>query len=135
VVLVAGGALRLGAVADLVSKAGDDRLSFGLGLTISIAQVPSIFGVPAGDGNFFPQLWDLLGHLDDITAATFAVGGASLAVLLLGHRLLPRIPATLLGLALGVAASSRAGVTPDVPASPTVSAAVDGGRAVSPPAR
>jgi SulP family sulfate permease len=106
VVLVLGGALRLGAVADLVSKPVMTGFLFGLGLTISIAQLPSLFGVPAGDGNFFPQLWDLLGHLDDIATTTLAVGAGSLAVLLLGHRLLPRIPATLLVLALGIAASS-----------------------------
>jgi SulP family sulfate permease len=107
VVLGLGGALRLGAVADLVSKPVMTGFLFGLGLTISIAQLPSLLGVPAaGSGNFFPQLWDLLGHLDDITTATLAVGAGSLAVLVLGRRLLPRIPSTLLVLALGVAVSS-----------------------------
>jgi sulfate permease, SulP family len=105
-VLGLGGALRLGAVADLVSKPVMTGFLFGLGLTISIAQLPGIFGVPAGSGNFFPQLWDLLGHLDDTATTTLAVGAGSLAVLLLSRRLLPQIPSTLLVLVLAIAASS-----------------------------
>jgi SulP family sulfate permease len=110
VVLVLGGALRLGAVADLVSKPVMTGFLFGLGLTISIAQVPSLLGVPAGEGNFFPQLWDLLGHLDDTATVTLAVGAGSLAVLLVGQRLAPRIPSTLLVLVLAIAASSLLGL-------------------------
>jgi sulfate permease, SulP family len=106
VVLGLGGALRLGAVADLVSKPVMTGFLFGLGLTISIAQLPSLLGVPAGSGNFFPQLWDLLGHLDDTATTTLAVGVGSLAVLLLGRRLLPRIPSTLLVLVLGIGVSA-----------------------------
>jgi SulP family sulfate permease len=106
VVLMAGGALRLGAVADLVSKPVMTGFLFGLGLTIAIAQLPSLLGVPAGSGNFFPQLWDLLGHLDDTATTTLAVGVGSLAVLLLGRRLAPQIPSTLLVLVLAIAVSS-----------------------------
>jgi SulP family sulfate permease len=106
IVLVGAGALRLGAIADLVSKPVMTGFLFGLGLTISIAQLPALLGVPAGSGNFFGQVWDLLGHLDDIVSTTFVVGAGSLAVLLLGHRLAPRIPSTLLVLALAITASS-----------------------------
>ncbi len=105
-VLVAGGALRLGAVADLVSKPVMTGFLFGLGLTISLAQLPSLLGVPSGSGNFFPQLWDLFGHLDDTATTTLAVGVGSLAVLLLGRRVAPRIPSTLLVLVLAIAASA-----------------------------
>jgi high affinity sulfate transporter 1 len=106
IVLVLGGALRLGAIADLVSKPVMTGFLFGLGLTISLAQMPSLLGVPAGSGNFFPQLWDLLGHLDDTATTTLAVGAASLAVLLLGRRLVPRVPSTLVVLVLSIAASA-----------------------------
>ncbi|HEX5923844.1 MAG TPA: SulP family inorganic anion transporter [Baekduia sp.] len=106
VVLVLGGALRLGAVADLVSKPVMTGFLFGLGLTISLAQLPSLLGVPAGSGNFFPQLLDLLGHLDDTATTTLVVGVGSLVVLLLGRRLVPRVPSTLMVLALAIVASS-----------------------------
>jgi high affinity sulfate transporter 1 len=106
VVLIAGGALRAGAVADLVSKPVMTGFLFGLGLTIIISQLPSLLGIPAGDGNFFPRLRDLVDHLGDVQGATPAVGAGSLAVLLLGRRLAPKVPATLVVLGLAIAASA-----------------------------
>jgi sulfate permease, SulP family len=105
-VLVAAGVLRLGAIADLVSKPVMTGFLFGLGLTIMITQLPSVLGVPGGEGDFFPRLWDLLGDLGDIDGTTLAVGAGSLAVLLLAPRLVPVIPATLLALALSIAAAA-----------------------------
>ena len=98
--------MRLGAIADLVSKPVMTGFLFGLGLTIMIGQLPSVLGVPAGDGDFFPRLWDLLGDLGDVQGATLAVGAGSLAVLLLAPRVVPVIPATLLALVLSIAASA-----------------------------
>jgi SulP family sulfate permease len=106
VVLVAGGALRLGAVADLVSKPVMTGFLFGLGMVIMLAQVPSILGVKPGDGNFFPALVDVLGELGDVHAATLAVGLGSIAVLLLGRRLLPAFASTLLVLIVAIAVSA-----------------------------
>jgi MFS superfamily sulfate permease-like transporter len=59
-VLIAAGLLRLGAVSDLVSKPVMTGFLFGLGMTITIGQLPAVLGVPEGTGNFFPRLWDLL---------------------------------------------------------------------------
>lgn len=105
-VLVAGGSLRFGAVSDLVPKSVMTGFLFGLGLTIALAQLPSVLGVPAGEGNFFPRLADLAGDLDEVHWATVAVGAASLALLILGRRLVPRVPSTLVVLALGIAVSA-----------------------------
>jgi hypothetical protein len=58
-------------------EAGDDRLLLRLGLTVSISQAPELFDVPAGDGNFFPRLNDLIRDLDGTSWWTFAVGVAS----------------------------------------------------------
>lgn len=106
VVLVAGGVLRFGAVSDLVPKAVMTGFLFGLGMTIALAQLPSVLGVPAGDGNFFPRLADLIGDLDEVHGPTVAVGAASLALLILGKRLVPRVPSTLVVLVLAIAASA-----------------------------
>jgi MFS superfamily sulfate permease-like transporter len=106
VVLIAGGALKLGAVADLVSKPVMTGFLFGLGLTIMISQVTSLLGVPAGDGNFFPRLRGLVDHLGDVDGATLAVGAGSIAILVLGRRLAPKIPATLVVLGLAIALSA-----------------------------
>ena len=105
-VLVAAGAFGLGAIADFVSKPVMTGFLFGLGLVIALAQLPSLLGVAPGDGNFFPQLADLLGELGDVHAATLAVGLGSVAVLLGGRRLVPALPSTLLLLVLSIALSA-----------------------------
>jgi len=63
-VLAAAGVLRLGGVMDFVSKPVMTGFLFGLGLTVTVGQLPKIFGVPAGSGHFFPQLGDLVERLD-----------------------------------------------------------------------
>ena len=104
VVLIVGGLLRFGAISDLVSKPVMTGFLFGLGLVIALAQIPSLLGVRAPDGNFFPALWDLLGELDTVDATTLAVGAASLEVLILGPRLIRWLPSTLLVLVLSAEA-------------------------------
>jgi high affinity sulfate transporter 1 len=106
VVLLAGGTLRLGAIADLVSKPVMTGFLFGLGMVITLAQVPSILGVKAGEGNFFPALNDVLHELGDVHGATLAVGLGSVAVLLLGRRLVPWFPSTLLVLIIAIGLSA-----------------------------
>jgi sulfate permease, SulP family len=110
VVLVLGGLLRFGAISALVSQPVMTGFLFGLGMVIALAQLPSVLGVKAGEGNFFPALWDVLGELDAIHGATLAVGAGSLAVLILGKRLLPGFPSTLLVLVLAIIVSALAGL-------------------------
>jgi high affinity sulfate transporter 1 len=106
VVLALGGLLRFGAVSDFVSKPVMTGFLFGLGLTIWIGQLPAVFGVPAGDGNFFPRLWDLLTDLGDTNGPTLAMGAGCIALLVLGRRLAPGFPSTLAVLALAIAVSA-----------------------------
>jgi SulP family sulfate permease len=106
IVLIAAGVLHLGAIADLVSKPVMTGFLFGLGLTISIAQLPSVFGVVPGHGNFFPQLRQLIDHLDRIHWATLAVGASSVAVLALGRRVAPKLPWTLVVLVASIVVSA-----------------------------
>lgn len=113
VVLVLAGTLRLGAVADLVSKPVMTRFLFGLGLTIMVGQAPSLLGLAAGDGNFFPRLADLIDALGDVHGATVAVGLACVAVLVAGKRLLPAIPWTLVVLVLAIVVSSLLDLSAD----------------------
>jgi len=105
-VLAGAGLLRLGGVADLVSKPVMTGFMFGLGLTITADQLASVFGVKAGSGNFFPRLIDLVRDLGSTHWATFAVGAASLGLLLALKRLVPKLPGTLVVLALAIAVSA-----------------------------
>jgi sulfate permease, SulP family len=110
VVLALGGVLRFGAVSDLVSKPVMTGFLFGLGLVITLAQLPALLGIAPGEGNFFPALADMLGELGEVHGATLAVGACSLAVLVLGRRLVPALPSTLVVLVLAIAVSAIAGL-------------------------
>jgi high affinity sulfate transporter 1 len=106
VVLVAAGLLKFGAIADLVSKPVMTGFLFGLGMVITLAQLPSLLGVEPGEGNFFPALADVAGELGDVHLTTLAVGAGSIAVLVAGRRLLPGVPSTLVVLVLAIALSA-----------------------------
>jgi sulfate permease, SulP family len=106
VVLAAAGFLRLGGVTDLISKPVLVGFLFGLGLTVAVGQLPKLFGVAGGDGDFFEKLWHLLGELDDTHGWTLAVGAASVALLIVIPRVSKRVPATLAVLALTIGASA-----------------------------
>jgi high affinity sulfate transporter 1 len=100
--LVAGIA-RLGFLANFISEPVLKGFIVGLALTIIMGQLPALFGVEKGSGNFFAKLWDLITKLGDVNGATFAVGALSLAVVLVLRRVAPAVPASLVAVVLGVA--------------------------------
>ena len=63
IVALVAGLLRLGFLASFISEPVLKGFIVGLALTIIIGQVPKLFGVEKGEGDFFEQLWDLLGKL------------------------------------------------------------------------
>ena len=103
VVLIALGLLRMGFVSRFISAGVQVGFMFGLGLTIIVGQLPKLLGVPAGDGAFFGQAADLLGHLGDTNGWTAAIGLGSLAVLLGLKRVAPAVPAALAVVVAGIA--------------------------------
>ena len=105
-VLVGAGLLRLGGVMDLVSKPVMTGFLFGLGLTVAVGQLPKIFGVEGGSGHFFELVRDLVKVLGDTHAWTLAVGVGSIAALIAFGKLAPRVPGTLVVLAVSIAASA-----------------------------
>jgi high affinity sulfate transporter 1 len=106
VVLAAAGVLRLGGVMDFVSKPVMTGFLFGLGLTVTVGQLPKVFGVAAGSGHFFPQVRDLVERLDGTSWWTLAVGVASIVALVLLRRVAPRLPGTLIVLAGAIVVSA-----------------------------
>jgi high affinity sulfate transporter 1 len=105
-VLVGSGALRLGSVADLISKPVMTGFLFGLGLTIALGQLPKVLGVDDPGGDFFPRLWALLGELDTVHAATALVGVVSIAALLVLRRTVPTVPGILVVLVASIVVSA-----------------------------
>jgi high affinity sulfate transporter 1 len=98
------GLLRLGFLASFISEPVLKGFIVGLALTIIIGQAPKLLGVEKTSGDFFEQLWGLLGHLGDTSGITLLVGAASLALVLALRELAPVVPGSLVAVLLGIAA-------------------------------
>jgi sulfate permease, SulP family len=92
--LVAG-LLRLGFLASFISEPVMKGFIIGLSLTIIVGQLPKLFGVEKGTGNFFEQLRHLLGELGSTSGLTLLVGVVALLVVLGLKRFAPVIPGSL----------------------------------------
>jgi high affinity sulfate transporter 1 len=110
-VFIAGGVLKLGAVSEFISKPVLKGFVFGLGLTIMVKQAHKLLGVPAGHGNFFDQLWNVILTIKTVNSWTLLVGAATIAILFLLGAAVPRLPSALVVLVLGILSVSWFGLS------------------------
>jgi SulP family sulfate permease len=96
------GLARLGFLANYISEPVLKGFIIGLALTIIAGQLPKLFGVEKGSGDFFEQIWDLITKLGDTSGLTLLVGLASLALLFVLRRVAPVVPSSLVAVAFGV---------------------------------
>ncbi|HVP54190.1 MAG TPA: SulP family inorganic anion transporter [Candidatus Eisenbacteria bacterium] len=104
------GILKLGFVADFISKPVLKGFVFGVALSIIIKQLPKLLGVAPGTGHAYNQLFHALRQLGGTHLWTLAAGLTALVVLFLVDRFAPRIPGALVVLAGGIAASRLLGL-------------------------
>jgi high affinity sulfate transporter 1 len=105
-----GGALKLGAVSEFISKPVLKGFVFGLGLTIMVKQAHKVMGIPGGQGNFFHQAWHVLTSLGEVNSWTLAVGAAAIATMFVLGAVVPRVPSALVVLVLGIVSVSAFGL-------------------------
>jgi SulP family sulfate permease len=108
--LVAG-LLRLGFIAQFLSRPVMQGFVFGLAIFVTVSQLPKLFGIEKGDGDTIAQFVHLLGHLGDTSGATFVVGAGALVLLFAAERFAPRLPGGLVALVLGIAVSGILGLS------------------------
>ncbi len=104
-VLVLAGVLRVGWVAEFLSKPIVTGFVFGLTILVIIGELPNLLGIPVTPGDVLHRISVLALNIDQIKPLTAAVGVSALAVLFIGSRLLPRVPWALVVLVLGLASS------------------------------
>jgi SulP family sulfate permease len=102
--LVAG-FLRLGFIADFISKPVLKGFVFGVALSIIIKQLPKLLGIARGDGRAYQQFLHTLRHVGETNSWTLITGLVALLVLIAVDRWLPRVPGALVVLVGGIAAS------------------------------
>ena len=96
------GLLRMGWVANFIPEPAMKGFIHGLVWVTVIGQVPKLFGIQGGEGNFFEKLWQLLGRLPEADGSTTIVGLASLVLLFALKRFRPQVPSALAAVALAV---------------------------------
>jgi len=97
--------LRLGLLANFISYPVMKGFLFGLALTIIIGQVPKLLGVAKGEGNFFEQLWSIIGSLSQTSQVTLALSIIAVIILYVLEERFRKIPGVLALFIIGVGAS------------------------------
>lgn len=104
VLCIAASFLRLGALADFLSRPILVGFLNGVALSIILGQAGKIFGFPVIEGGILPRLTEIVGKLDAIQWPTLSVAVGTFLVLLIVPRLVPQLPAALVGMVLAGAA-------------------------------
>ena len=90
--------LRLGALADFLSRPILVGFLNGISLYILVGQLGKLLGFSLGAAGILPKLLEVARKVDHIHWPTLAVGLATLAIYVIAKRWLPRLPAPLLAL-------------------------------------
>ncbi|GCB42909.1 SulP family inorganic anion transporter [Streptomyces sp. NL15-2K] len=101
---VAAWAMRLGFVADLLSRPVLIGYLTGVALIMIVDQLPKLTGVRTTGSAFFPQLWSFAGHLSRAHPATVVFSAVMIAVLFTTARFFRTVPGPLLAVVFGTAA-------------------------------
>jgi high affinity sulfate transporter 1 len=101
---VASSFLRLGALADFLSRPILVGFLNGVALSIILGQADKILGFPVIESGIIPRLAEIVGKLGEIHGPTFAVALGTFAVIALVPRFAPQLPAALVGMVLAAAA-------------------------------
>ncbi|MHC5905751.1 SulP family inorganic anion transporter [Streptomyces sp. S6] len=107
---LAARAVRLGFLADLLSRPVLVGYLTGVALIMTVDQLPKLTGVRTRGEEFLPQLWSFVRHVPDVHPATVALSAAALAFLLLTARYARSVPGPLLLVVLATAAVAAFGL-------------------------
>ena len=100
--LLAASALRLGFLADLLSRPALVGYLAGLGVSLLVSQLGKLLGVTVTSDDVVGRLRDVVSGIDHLGAATAAMGLSSLVMILVLKRRLPRAPAALVAVVVAL---------------------------------
>jgi high affinity sulfate transporter 1 len=122
--LIAARVLRLGFLANFISEPVLTGFKAGVGFVIVVDQLPKLLGIHIHKEGFFRDVASIVAHVPELSWATLGVGLGTFAVIAFAKRFLPKSPAPLLAVALGIAASALIGLQA---AGVSVVGAIEGG--------
>lgn len=110
VILILASILRLGFVANFISEPVLIGFKAGIGLVIVVDQIPKLLGIHFDKGSFLHNVLAIVAHLPATSLATLAVGVLMIVILLGIEHFIPRAPAPLIAVAVGIAGMSLLGL-------------------------
>jgi high affinity sulfate transporter 1 len=96
--------VRAGSLVNFISETVMTGFKTGVALHLASTQLPKLFGFKGSHGDFWERMGHFLSHLGETNPASLALGAGALVLLILGKRLLPNRPVSLLVLVGGIAA-------------------------------
>ena len=107
---IAASFLRLGAMADFLSKPILVGFLNGVAISICLGQIGKVLGFTIESKRIGPQLFEILAKIPQTHLPTLIVGAACLAALFAMARLMPRLPSALLTLVAAGAVAALFGL-------------------------
>jgi len=109
VLLLLARLLRLGFIADFLSRTVLVGFLAGVGLQVGISVLSEMLGVPAGSRRPLVQLWEVLRGLPQAHLPTVALSVSVLGFVLVLRRFVPKLPGALVAVVAAIAASAAWG--------------------------
>jgi high affinity sulfate transporter 1 len=106
IILVVAGAARLGFLSQFLAASVVTGFVIGLAITITVGQLPALFGIPPVSGTIIEKLVAIVGSLDELDVYATALGIGSMVGILVLKRIAPRIPGALVALVAGILLST-----------------------------
>ena len=98
--------VRAGAAVNFISETVMIGFKAGVTLHLASTQLPKLFGVKGGHGDFWERMAVFLRHISETNTASLLLGCAALALLILGKKLLPNKPVALFVVIAGIVAAT-----------------------------
>ncbi|MBN8837834.1 MAG: SulP family inorganic anion transporter [Sphingobacteriia bacterium] len=100
---------RLSSLVNFISDSILLGFKAGAALSIISTQLPKLFGIEGGGGDFFSRIWNMVQHLPQTNIYVLGFGLLSLFLLLLGDRLFPGKPISIIVVILSIIVLSVTG--------------------------
>lgn len=97
---------KAGVIVNFISESVMTGFKCGVALFLASTQLPKLFGFHGAHGDFWENSGHFVRHLNQTNPASLAVGGAALAVLILGKIFLKHKPVAIFVVIGGIVASS-----------------------------
>lgn len=108
--MLAGGAFRLGGIANLLSMPVMVGFLAGISVHIIVSQLPGVLGLESPDGPTLDRIGVLASELGRTNPVTLCVGFGVLAVVVISEKISAKIPGALIGLVAATLATIALGL-------------------------